>query len=56
MQHKSIVAICITVVLLLFITCTWNIAKIKLFTDAGYTRTTLPGESMAHWVKSDKGK
>jgi hypothetical protein len=27
--------------------------RVKTFVDAGYTKTTLPGEALAEWVKTE---
>ena len=43
--------VAVTLLSILTITALWNMANVKTFTEAGFTRKMLPGSTTSHWVK-----
>ncbi len=41
----------ITIITLFSLIVFWHCYIVETYTDAGYTRTTLPGSDYTHWVK-----
>ena len=51
-KHIWITGISASLFAVLFITtAVWHCVVVKIYTDAGYNRTTLPGASYTYWVK-----